>query len=344
MRRLSGDAVIERREPRAAGGLRGAKNTLIFVLASAVVAICKGLPYRVLCALGRGVGAMAWVVAPTARETAIENVRTTIALGDRGRARAIARATYRRLGALLGDTIDLAGTRQRASSKLPIGAMSRAVLVDAIAEGRGVVLVTAHFGSWERLAAVLVECGARLVTPVRRSYDARLEARIVEPLRARHGVTTLDRDAPTTPLQLARALKRGDVVGILVDLNTRTPSIRAPFLGRSARTTVAPARLAIARGAAVVCAMATRDGVVIERVRSATTPNPRSSPEPVRTLTEAINARIGEAIAREPESWIWMHPRWAEAPAGSTGDLDERALTAPSPPCEVARPPNGDGA
>jgi KDO2-lipid IV(A) lauroyltransferase len=328
---------------------RRAKNTIIYGLASTSVAIARALPYAALTTIGRVVGALAWVFAATARATSIDNVQATIAKDDPTRARAIARASFSRLGTLLGDTLALFDRTEIASSRMPIDATSRAVLAEAIAAGHGVVLVTAHFGSWERLAAVLVECGAALVTPVRRSYDARLEAKIVEPLRAGRGVRTLDRDANSTPLQLARALKRGEVVGVLVDLNTRAPSIQAGFLGRSARTVVAPARLAIARGAAVVCAMATRDGVVIEAVRSARTPSPMANDDELRSLVQQINDRIGAHIAREPESWIWMHPRWSPAPAGYDLDRDEsardeRALTAPRPPCEVARPPKGDGA
>jgi KDO2-lipid IV(A) lauroyltransferase len=156
----------------------------------------------------------------------------------------------------------------------------------------------------------LVEAGFPLTTPVRASYDPRLEALLHARLRGRHGVRAIDRDAKTTPFALLRALRRGEVVGFLIDVNTRVASVRVPFLDVPAWTPTGPARLALRTGAPVVVAIATREGVTITRVRPASVPRADVRDDEVEALTAALADALSNAIRAEPDRWIWMHDRF----------------------------------
>ena len=123
----------------------------------------------------------------------------------------------------------------------------------------------------------------------------------------------IDRDAPSTPRALLRALRDGGIAGFLVDLNTRVASVSVPFLGHDAWTAVAPARMALRTGAPVVVAIATRQGVHIELLRAASAPMRGGIDDAATALTREISVRIGAAILAEPDRWIWMHDRWGHA-------------------------------
>ncbi|GAC1571651.1 MAG: hypothetical protein NVS3B20_03600 [Polyangiales bacterium] len=226
--------------------------------------------------------------------------------------RVLARSAFVELGVLLGDALSLLLRSDPASSTLPFPGASREVLDRALAGGRGVVLVTAHLGAWERLAACLTEGGYRLTTPVKPSYDPRLEALVHAPLRVKRGVHAIDRDAPSTPRALLRTMKGGGVAGFLVDLNTRVASVRVPFLGSPAWTSVAPARFAMRTGAPIVVAIARRDGVDIQLLRAAQAPALGRIDEQITSLTARIADALGDAILAEPHRWIWMHDRWGQ--------------------------------
>lgn len=282
------------------------KNDVIFVVVWLAVSLVHVLPRGVLVVAGRGLGRLAFRVARRARALSEGNLRLAFPGEDH---RALTRRNFLELGALLGDTLAL--LRAREPVRLGFAPGAQEVLARARDAGRGVVLITAHLGPWERLAAALVAEGFPLTTPVRASYDPRLERLLHAPLRARRGVRALDRDASSTPLSLVRALRRGEVAGFLVDLNTRVSSVRTTFFGQQAWTPSGPARLALRTGAPVVAAFATRDGIVVEEIRSAGA-RLEANDEAVVALTQAMTAHVERAVAREPERWIWMHDRWGE--------------------------------
>jgi len=282
------------------------KNDFVYAAVWCALVLVRWLPRSISIAVGHVLGALAFHCAPRTRDLAIANLARAFPGCD---ARRLARRNHHELGGLLGDTVAL--LREREPVRLSFAEGARGVLERARAAGRGVVLVTAHLGPWERLAAALVAEGFPLTTPVRTSYDPRLEAALHAPLRRARGVDALDRDAPGTPRALVRALRRGNVAGFLVDLNTRVASARVSFFGAPAWTPTGPARLALRTGAPVVAAFATRDGIVVEEVRSAGAPSDASEAA-VLELTQAMTAHVERAIAREPERWIWMHDRWGE--------------------------------
>lgn len=299
---------------RAAPGARWSttqrlKNDAIYAAVRGALALSRALPRRALVPLGALLGWSAWLLAGRARRLAEGNVAR--ALPDR-EPRRLVRAAFVELGRLLGDTLALLRADEAPLRTLPFGEEARATLAAAQAEGRGVILVTAHLGPWERLAAALVAVGFPLTTPVRASYDPRLERAVHARLRGRHGVRALDRDAKSTPMALVRALRRGEVVGFLIDLNTRVASVRVPFLGVPAWTPSGPARLALRTGAVVVVAIATRAGVTVTRVRGAAESRARVPEAEVSALTETLAAALSTAIRAEPERWIWMHDRFGD--------------------------------
>ncbi|MGZ3448676.1 MAG: lysophospholipid acyltransferase family protein [Polyangiales bacterium] len=281
------------------------KNDAIFVIAFVATRVVRPLPSSLLRAMGRGLGLLAWLFAGSARRIAVANVAHALPAVD---AQRHVRRSFVELGGLLGDTIALLRRSHRAD--LPFSPGSREVLEAAQSEGRGVVLITAHLGPWERLAAALVEAGFALTTPVRVSYDPRLEAHVVAPLRKNRGVEAIDRDSKGASRALVRALRQGGIAGFLVDVDTRVASVRAPFFGRPARTPSGAARLAIGTGAPVVAAFATREGIAVELLRPAST-RQQATEENVLELVVAMNAAIERAILQEPDRWIWMHDRFA---------------------------------
>jgi KDO2-lipid IV(A) lauroyltransferase len=315
------------------------KNDVIYAAARVALALASLPPRAWLRALGAALGLVIWCVARGAHRLASDNVaRAFPSLGAREASRLV-RQAFVELGRLLGDTLALLRAGERPSRTLAFDGAARATLAEAREAGRGVILVTAHLGPWERLAGVLVEAGFPLTTPVRTSYDPRLEATVHARLRGQHGVRAVDRDAKTTPYALLRALKRGEVVGFLIDLQTRVASVRVPFLGVPAWTPSAPARLALRTGAPVVVAIATRAGVTVRHIRAACEPCPRATDGEVEALTLTLNDALSEAIRAEPDRWIWMHDRFGERRALATSAVE--SITRAEPLDEGARPISG---
>jgi Kdo2-lipid IVA lauroyltransferase/acyltransferase len=286
------------------------KNGLLFFAARAALGLLAPLPASWLRALGRALGRLLYFSLRGTRRLVEHNLARALPRLTAEERGAIARGVYVELGGHLGDTVALLSPRH-ALAPLPIHPRSRKILDSALAEGKGVVFVSAHLGPWERVAGSLVAAGIPLTTLAREGYDPRF-TKLFEKLRQKLGVEAIYRGSPGAPVRIVRALRRGRLLGAPMDLESRVPSVVCPFLGSPARTAVGPARIALRTGAAVVVgtvAPAGAGGLQITATRLDTTGHD-GGPEGERALTMALNEELSRRIRAFPTGWVWMHPRW----------------------------------
>ncbi|MFS8069974.1 MAG: lysophospholipid acyltransferase family protein [Byssovorax sp.] len=281
------------------------KNGALYAVVRAALSIVRRAPRAVVALLCRALGLLAWVLL--ARERSLVRARLAAGLGQPVPARRV-RAVFLAAGDVLADTLALLDPRERAGRTMTMDAASHAVLRDALDEGRGVVYVAAHLGPWERMAALLAEEGFPVVTIARESYDPRLTA-LYERLRAPRRVRSIYRGRPGAVTSIVRELRAGRGVGFLIDLPSRVQSIRAPLFGAEARIPVGAARIALARGAAVVVGTPVPSDtqgllcLVIERIpTSDLAPGPMDEAKLTTRLARALEARI----AARPEAWLGL--------------------------------------
>jgi len=184
-------------------------------------------------------------------------------------------------------------------------------LLAAERQGRGVLLLTAHLGSWEMLGdPVSIYRGASYAI-ARPADNPRLDRRIRR-LRERFGVVTVNRRGAGR--EAMRALKNGERLWILADQRVHPrEGTEVPFLGRAAMTSTLAARLALrfdTPAVPIFCYPEPRGRFRIE-VRPAI-PARATGDDPVAELTSRYVAATEAEIRRHPEMWLWMHDRWRQ--------------------------------
>jgi tetraacyldisaccharide 4'-kinase len=181
---------------------------------------------------------------------------------------------------------------------------------EAIARGRGSVLVTAHWGSWEVAGLALMSLVPNLQS-VARPLDNELLERDLQQLRAQTGAALIDRR--NAARVLLRALNQNGVVALLPDQAVQPrEGVLVPFLGRPAWTTPAPAKMALRSNATMVFGfckpeqgryrLEVVDSIDLESL-------PPDERDPI-ALTTRMNEIISRRIREQPELWLWMHDRW----------------------------------
>ena len=182
----------------------------------------------------------------------------------------------------------------------------------ALAPGRGALLVTGHLGNWEVMAAHLSAAGYPLRSLARPLREARLESRLRNHREAM-GVRTLS--ARDDTLAAARHLRRGGLLGVLIDQRVRAGGVTVPFLGQPTRMVDGPARLALATGARVVPGSVHREADHRHRIvlDPPLDPDPGAA-DPVTDLTARLAAALEQRILEHPDQWMWIHPRWEPVP------------------------------
>jgi KDO2-lipid IV(A) lauroyltransferase len=221
------------------------KNDALFIAASAGIRLGLSLPRSWLGPAGDLLGLAAYALLGRARRAATANLALVHPELDGEAHRALARGTFRSLGRNLIDTLALLDPNEDPARSLHVSASSERVLSDALARGRGVIYATCHLGPWERMAALLAQRGYPITTVARESYDPRFHALVYEPLRGRRNVQVIYRAAPSAPVAIVRALRRGRVLGLLLDMPGRIATQVVTWLGLPSRMPVGAARLAL---------------------------------------------------------------------------------------------------
>jgi KDO2-lipid IV(A) lauroyltransferase len=184
----------------------------------------------------------------------------------------------------------------------------------ALAAGRGVILVSAHYGNWELAAARLV-CAGYVVNVVARDADDTATNALLHRIRQTAGYQVIPRQHAARGV--LACLRRNEVVVILMDQNTTQGEVYVDFFGRPAATTPAPAILARRTGARLVPGFIRRlaDGTHVGEVLEPLEWQPSEDPErDAREITQRLTAHIEAWVRAEPEQWLWVHNRWKHQP------------------------------
>ena len=196
---------------------------------------------------------------------------------------------------------------------------------DALMTGRPVMIVGAHFGAIELPTIVLSSLVGHAVTaPMETVADPGLQRWFVES-RSRVGANIVPiTDARRT---LLRAIRRGELVGMVVDRDLMGNGLPVPFFGHPAPIPAGPALLAIETGVPVYAASGRRKkgGRYAGRMILVPAPAEGSRRERVTALTASIAVALEALIADAPEQW-WgaFHPIWPDLVQGAPPDASAR--------------------
>ncbi len=179
----------------------------------------------------------------------------------------------------------------------------------ALARGKGVLLLSAHFNSPE-LGGRLLALHRPFVALYRPSNNPVFD-RMIRRARAQK----LEQVPRDDVRGLLRALKAGKAVWYAVDQNTaRRESIFVDFFGIPASTNSATARLARLTGAAVVPFLALRraDGSGYDlHLEPAWDDYPGDD---LAADTRRVNALVERWVRAAPEQYLWIHRRFRTRP------------------------------
>jgi KDO2-lipid IV(A) lauroyltransferase len=182
--------------------------------------------------------------------------------------------------------------------------------------GRGVLLVTAHFGNWEVHGMAHGWLFGPIGVIARPLDNPALDARLCE-VRRRPGNTVIYKKRALP--QVLRLLRDNRGVAILIDQNVQQgDGVFVDFFGRPAATTTAAAALALKTGCALVPSHTElredgRYALVYEPALEVPASGDRDAD--VHRLTQRLTGVIEEWVRRRPEQWLWLHRRWKTQPA-----------------------------
>ena len=185
--------------------------------------------------------------------------------------------------------------------------------LEALASGRGVLVLAPHFGAWEYLGLYLQRLPEIAILYKPPSHPG-LQRALLE--KRRRGGAHLIPATPTGLRQLYAHLRAGQGAGVLPDQQpSRGQGRFAPFFGVPALTGVLVPRLVQRTNCLVLACVCERLAGGRYRVHFLPVDEAIYSEDPTTALS-AVNRAVEDCIAIDPPQYLWSYRRFKTQPEG----------------------------
>ena len=183
----------------------------------------------------------------------------------------------------------------------------------AFKQGKGCILLSAHFGNWELLAKSFAQRHSMSVIVA--GQENYLVDKMINDLRTKNGYNTIYKDKSVAK-KVLMALKKNDFVAILGDQDANKQGVFVPFFGKLASTAKGPAVFALKAKCPVYTAFCVRlpDGKYKATVEEIIIPENMSENEKVEYIMAEYNRVLQMYVEKYPSLWFWFHRRWKTKP------------------------------
>jgi lauroyl/myristoyl acyltransferase len=183
-------------------------------------------------------------------------------------------------------------------------------LEDALRKGKGVILATAHLGSFDMAAQISAVRSIRTTVLVESLEPLSLLSHVTA-LRKSNGVAFVPAQ-PGVLEVLIQSLRRGEAVLLACDRDIAKGGLKLNFFGEETTLPAAAVRIAMRTGAAVVPVfnLRRRDGRYDVYCEPAIDIIPAANGAVARNM-ERITSVMEKYIKACPEQWVVLSPIWA---------------------------------
>jgi len=185
------------------------------------------------------------------------------------------------------------------------------LIVEKYNEGKGIILLSSHFGNWEFIA-ISVALQIQLPFSV-----------VVKPLRntlvyewMNKGRTKFGNEVVPLGISIRKiyqTLKEKKIVAMVADQRGPKEGVKVDFFGKKVAVYTGPAALALKTGAPIICGIPIRENDFKYKVTLVEIPTnnlPDNEEEKILEISQRHTSYLEEIIREHPEQWLWMHKRW----------------------------------
>lgn len=274
--------------------------------------VCR-TPYRLLMGIGRVLGNLYYLFVKKERERAVRQMMEALHMTE-AEARHTVRESFVNLARNVLEILYMPHLNER-NFRQYIEIDHLEILKKALAEKKGVVILTGHIGTWEWLSAAFTLNGLP-VTAIAKPQPNMQFTEVLNALRDTIHVEIFSRGTSEL-LAAARALKKGKILGFLADQDAGPGGAFLPFLGKTASTPMGPAVFSRKFSSPVVPAFILRQPngrhkVVIKDIMRYE--DTGDTDKDLFDFTARMTKIVEEIVRENPTQWLWFQKRWNTKP------------------------------
>jgi len=268
------------------------------------------MPQSYILRLGRLLGDLWRLVDVPRRRTVVRNLEFAQPHLSRAEIRSLTRRIFQHLGTTLLE-ISQMGFFSREDVLSRVRVVGEQDLRDAMNGPGGVVFISAHLGNWE-MALQFAACyfPVPVLTVVKRMRFKPLD-RWLTNLRTRLGTRVVFKEGAFA--EMAKTVRNGGVVILLVDMSRRQDGVDVNFFGHKATATPGAALVALRCNSPVIPGFCFRgaDGrLTVQFCPAVPVQRTGDLRSDVAVNTQLITDVVEQAIREHMDQWFWYHRKW----------------------------------
>ena len=187
----------------------------------------------------------------------------------------------------------------------------------ALSMGKGVILVTPHFGNWE-LGGIILSLKKYSLNIVTLKDDNQTINNFRERIRNKNNITSIyvTGDSIHTAINIIKALRNNSIVAMLGDRDGSTKTVEVNFFGKKTKFPLGVAYVALSSGAVVlpVFVVLRANGKyqgIIEKPLLFSQYKESNRNEAIRKAVQDIACIFEQYIKEYPDQWFNFYPFWS---------------------------------
>lgn len=285
-----------------------------YVVFQSIAFLVRRLPITGARWLGRNFGRFLFHPVGYRKEVTLSNLKRAFPEKSDAEISAIARGSYENIGITLMEFLWF--------PKMSPGQLREMVhfdkpevLQNAYKKGKGLIILSAHFGNWEVMGQSFVVTFGFSVSGIAKTQSNPLVNSTINRWRSRIGNKAIPME--TSLREIVKALRNGEAVGLVADQAAPKENIAVEFFGTMVPTHQGPSALCLKMGSPMVTVFSVRrpDGSYDAIVQEVPSEDLRGdSEENVIELTRRHVKITEDIIRKHPDHWLWQHKRWKHLP------------------------------
>lgn len=282
-------------------------------------AVCFGLrllPYSWAVAAGRFATGSVRFVMPKRFKRTMYDIQRAFPDKSPKEVYEIALESWRNMGAILSEFIHLTAMKPE-KFKQYVDIIGAEKMLDAQNKKTGGIIHIGHFTNWEAFGLAGAVWGVDKAVLAQRVDNPYVDEETNRLRNIFTGRTFYSNHEDKPFFASMRWLKKGKLLGILIDQNATASEVWVRFMGRVAAFSPITALLAIKMQVPVFPVQVVRKmGKIVCIVHDPLMPPKEFSQESMRQFTKVLVGCYEDWLKENPSSWLWAHNRWKREAEG----------------------------
>jgi KDO2-lipid IV(A) lauroyltransferase len=283
---------------------------------------------RFACVLGR----LMWKYYGRGRQRALDNLRASFPDKSEEWIEQTGRRSFEQLVMLMIDILFTPRLVKRYNLWDYADLRDVMPILERMRQGRGMLLVTGHYGNFEIVGYLLGLFGFDIYS-IARPLDNKYLSRFLYEVRERRGQKIVDKKGAAE--QMPEIAKKGGILGFIADQDAGKKGIFVDFFGRKASTYKSIGLLAITYDLPIVVGYSRRVGNrFFFEIGATRVIEPREwadKEDPLMWITAEYAKAIETFVREDPTQYWWLHRRWKTRPKEERDQVRAGSSTCPAP-------------